>query len=338
MLDVIKPATGPAVWTGEEVSNSDDWIIQLTDSEIEELDAALSIVENKKTPIQNITVDEFPLPLLGRRLTAFADELQIGRGFGVIRGLPINNYNEEASKIITWGICTYLGAGIPQSRQGDWINHVIDLSDITSTNNPDLHHIVNRKELRYSHKGGELRWHTDSADIVALFCIKKAKTGGKSRLASSAKVHNLILEKNPECLNALYKGYYYMSLADDNDTETPKVSSERIPVFTRDNNTVNFYYIPQVVDRAIDRAKISYNTTENDARDLIQSAANLPGIAHEFILEPGDLEVINNRKIMHAREEFEDYPDLDKRRHMLRLWLAATPEMATNSLRTPADL
>jgi len=335
MLDTMEPATGPAVWMGSDLANVGDWIIQLTSDDIAELDAALADVERKKIPLQDITTADFPLPGLGVRLRAFADELEHGLGFGVVRGVPVEKYTEEACKILSWGLCSYLGSGIPQSRQGDWINHVIDLTDVTSTTMPDLAHIVKRKELRSNHEGGELRWHTDSTDIIALFCLTKAKAGGASRLASSAKVHNLIREQSPECLRALYDGYHYMSLADDD--ETPSVSAERIPVFKRRGKSVSFYYIPQVVERAIDRANVSYSAVENDARDIIQSAANSDGVPLEFTLEVGDLEVVNNRIVMHARREYEDYPELDRRRHLLRLWMATTPEMTTDTFRPPSD-
>jgi hypothetical protein len=337
MLEAMVPATGPAVWMGSELALTDDWNIRLTPDDITELNEALAGIESKNIPIQEITAADFTLPTLGFRLRAFAEELENGRGFGVIRGVPVEKYTEDSCKILSWGLCSYLGTSIPQSRQGDWINHVIDLTDVTSTTNSDLVHIVNRKELRANHEGGELRWHTDSTDMIALFCLNKAKIGGASRLASSAQVHNLILAENPACLRALYDGYYYLSLADDNDIETPRLSAERVPVFRRTGKSVSFYYIPQVVERAIDRAHVSYSAVENEARELIQSAANADGVALEFTLEPGDLEVINNRIIMHAREEYVDDPEIDRRRHLLRLWMAAEPEPTTDNFRLPSD-
>jgi hypothetical protein len=337
MVDAMEPATGPAVWMGSGLAQTDDWNIRLTPADIKELDDALALIEPKNIPIQEITTADFRLPALGLRLRAFAEELENGRGFGVIRGIPVAKYTEESCKILSWGLCTYLGTIIPQSRQGDWINHVIDLTDVTSTTKPDLVHIVNRRELRANHEGGELRWHTDSTDMIALFCLKAARIGGASRLASSAQVHNLILEDNPACLRALYDGYYYLSLADDNHSETPSLSAERVPVYRRTGKSVSFYYIPQVVERAIDRAHVSYSAVESEARELIQSAANTNGVPLEFTLEPGDLEVINNRIVMHAREEYEDYPDIDRRRHLLRLWMAAEPETTTDTFRLPSD-
>ena len=322
MAKGIAPATGPAVWTGVELSQNDDWIIKLTPSDLKELNTAVMNIQRRNIPVQEITTNDFLLPHLSARLQAFAEELKNGRGFGVIRGIPVENYTEEACKIISWGLCSYLGTGVPQSRQGEWINHVIDLSDVTNTNKPDFVRALSRTELRSNYEGGELRWHTDSTELIALFCLKKAKSGGESRLASSAKLHNMMLEKNPACLKALYDGYYYMSLPYDDKTKTLKLSSDRIPVFRRRGKSVSCYYIPQVVERAIDRANIFYTAIENDARELIQSKANTPGIAHEFMLEPGDLEVINNLIVMHARKKYKDHSKVDKRRHLLRLWMA----------------
>ena len=83
-------------------------------------------------------------------------------------------------------MCSYFGTGIPQSRQGDWINHVMDVSDVKSTNRADLVHVIERGQLRTNHAGGELDFHTDTTDTLGLFCLGKAKAGGASRLVSSA--------------------------------------------------------------------------------------------------------------------------------------------------------
>ena len=133
---------------------------------------------------------------------------------------------------------------------------MIDLADVSSTTNTDLAHLVRRKELRYSHKGGELRWHTDTTDIIGLFCLKTSKSGGSSRLASAGMIHNLILENDPKTLDPLYRGYFYMSLSDDDESGTPRVSDQRIPVSIRNAGIISLYYIPQVIERAIERGGI----------------------------------------------------------------------------------
>ena len=83
MAEIIEPATGPAVWTGVELSQNDDWIIKLTPSDIKELNTALASIQRENIPVQKITTNDFFLPYLSTRLQAFAEELENGRGFGV---------------------------------------------------------------------------------------------------------------------------------------------------------------------------------------------------------------------------------------------------------------
>ncbi|MBT4703392.1 MAG: TauD/TfdA family dioxygenase, partial [Rhodospirillaceae bacterium] len=299
--------------------------------------AALAAIQATGKPVQDIHAADFPLPTLGKKLNTLADALESGRGFGVVRGVPVGKYSEDALKIVSWGLCCQFGTGIPQSRQGDWINHVIDVSDVTETAKPDLQHIIKRGQLRTNHAGGELDFHTDTTDIFALFCLRNAKSGGTSRLASVATLHNMILDEKPDYAKALYDGYFYMSQSVDNEGGAPRVSANRVPVFTRKGKTVQGYYISQVVQRAMDQGGVTYNPVEDDAREEIQRAANAPGVAHEFLLEPGDLLVANNRAVLHARYDYEDHAELDRRRHMFRLWMATTPEMLTKTFSAPSD-
>lgn len=337
MPDTITPATGPTVWKGADFADSDAWIIRLSPEDLDEVDTALSAVEPRGLPVHEISAADFSLPTLGKKLAALSVELESGRGFGVLRGVPINRYSENALKIISWGLCSQFGTGIPQSREGDWINHVIDVSDVSETSRADLQHVIRRGQLRTNHAGGELDFHTDTTDIFALFCLRNAKTGGMSRLASIATVHNMILADKPDYAKALYDGYYYMSQSVDNQGQTARVSSKRVPVFTRKGDTVQGYYISQVVQRAIDQGGVTYTSVEDDARAEIQRVANVPGVAHEFLLEPGDLLVANNRAVLHARYDYEDYAELDRRRHFFRLWMATTPEMLTKTFKAPSD-
>jgi hypothetical protein len=45
-------------------------------------------------------------------------------------------------------------------------------------------------------------------------------------------------------------------------------------------------------------------------------------MALSFQMEPGDFQLVNNYCVLHARTNFEDYAEPDRRRHLLRLWLA----------------
>ena len=336
-LASMEPATGRAVWKGSDLRQSDSWVYRLTSNDLAEVNLARAAVRDRNLPFQETTAADFPLPRLGDRLAVLADELENGRGFGVLRGFPVDAYDEDDCKIVSWGVCAHFGTGIPQSREGDWVNHVVDVSDAPAAHHPDLAHILRRGQLRTNHRGGELDFHTDTTDIFALFSLKKAKIGGESRLVSAGMLHNLILAEDPSYLQALYDGYYYMSQAVDVANNERRVSDQRVPVFRRHGSSVHGYYIPQVIQRAIDLGNVRYEPAADAARQAIQRLADTPGVAFEFMLEPGDLLLANNRAVMHARRDYEDHPDLDRRRHLLRLWMAVTPAMTSKTFRAPSD-
>jgi len=333
----IKPAAGPAVWKGVDFVGNDDWIVSLSLDDLGEIATALEQAKAANLPIHQISAKEFPLLRLGQTLKNLAEELENGRGFAVIRGVPVDRHSEDENKIISWGLCSYFGTGIPQSHQGDWINHVIDISDQQLAPTPELDHVIQRKNLRTNHRGGELDFHTDTTDVFALFCLRPAKSGGRSRLVSTATLHNMIGETKPDCLAVLYDGYYYMSQSDDNVGSTPTISTKRVPVFTRKGDKVEGYYISQVVQRALDQGVFEYSAIEDKAREEIQRTAEAPGVAHEFDLQAGDLLLVNNHTVLHARFDYKDYPEIARRRHLFRLWIANTPEMMSKTFMAPSE-
>ena len=41
-----------------------------------------------------------------------------------------------------------------------------------------------------------------------------------------------------------------------------------------------------------------------------------------FQLAPGDIQLLHNHQILHARSAFTDWPEPERKRHLLRLWLS----------------
>jgi hypothetical protein len=39
--------------------------------------------------------------------------------------------------------------------------------------------------------------------------------------------------------------------------------------------------------------------------------------------EPGDMQFVHNHPMLHDRMGFEDWPESERRRHLLRLWLSS---------------
>jgi len=62
------------------------------------------------------------------------------------------------------------------------------------------------------------------------------------------------------------------------------------------------------------------------ALDVLDELLSRRDLRVEFDLKPGDMYFINNRWVLHNRTAFEDHPEPERRRHLVRLWLQATPE------------
>jgi hypothetical protein len=306
-----RPQTGPHVWLGPDYQMRDDWIFRLSPAHLEELDAAVRNIPTAVPALYDVTAADFPLPTLGAEIRTLDDELQHGRGFILLRGLEADRYDEETLAAIFWGIGAHLGTGMAQSRKGDRLGHVIDRSGPGS----EIRHMRNY-EL-----GGSLRMHTDlNNDVVALLMFQHAKSGGESRIASSMAVHNIILEEHPEFLEPLYRGYFFHVLRGDRADDS-QLTDHRVPIFVDHGDAVSCHFNPSPIDRSVERAGVELSETEAEAVKFVAEVAARPGVYLDMALQPGDMQFLNNHLILHGRTHYEDWPERERRRHLLRLWL-----------------
>ncbi|MEE8334562.1 MAG: TauD/TfdA family dioxygenase [Alphaproteobacteria bacterium] len=303
--------SGPSVWTGRDYASNEDWILHLTATHLAEIDTAAGKVPDKIPALYDVTEDDFPLPSLGPALTALGDELEHGRGFVLIRGLPVERYSEDRLAAIFWGLGVYFGVGLAQSTKGDRLGHVIDLSGPES----DV------GQMRNYELGGDLRMHTDlNNDMVGLLMLRAAKSGGESRIASSMAIHNIILDERPEFLEALFRGYYFHHLRKER-TEGTNRTAHRVPVFSDYDGALSCHFNPSPVERAVTRAGVTLSALEAGAFQFFAEVATRPDVCFDMALRPGDIQLLNNHIVLHGRTDYEDYPESERRRHLLRLWL-----------------
>src|SRR5205807_1173998 len=157
-----------------------------------------------------------------------------GRGFVVLRRLPVEDYSKDELGIIFWGIGTHLGHGLSQSVLGDRLGHVKDFS----REDPLARAYRNKQELSP---------HTDSADLVGLACLRNARSGGVSRLTSAITDHNAILEECPEYLERLYRGYVFHRRGEEQPGELP-CTPYHVPVYSNTDGKVSARYVRTYVE------------------------------------------------------------------------------------------
>jgi hypothetical protein len=186
---------GPSAWIGADIAQRpQEWTYQLSAPELAEIAAATRA--NHGRDIASITRDDFPLPKFGPVLERMRDELLHGRGFVLLRGLPVEGRPIEESATAYWGIGTYIGSARSQNAKGHVLGHVRDLGLATDDPNVRTYQTTERQHF-----------HTDSCDVVALLCLKTAKSGGLSSLVSSNTIYNVMAERHPDLVWRLFQPF-----------------------------------------------------------------------------------------------------------------------------------
>ncbi len=294
-MAAITEVGGAAGWLGGSLARSSVWRYTLDARQRAELSAAVDL-------------PGFPLPALGPLLGDIAREVLRGRGLALIEGVPVAELSEQGSEVVAVGIGRYFGSVVPQGVAS--VVHVRDQGVDPAASDSRSH----------EHHGG-LGYHSDPTDVVALLCVRSAKSGGSSSVVSSVAVHDEVVRSRPELAEVLYQPWW------------------------RDRRDGTGYQEPVYLRLPDGRLRASYGP------DYIVSAQRIPGVPplrpdqvaamaeldrlHEaprfaltMDLRPGDMQFLNNHVVLHGRTQYEDFADPLLRRDLIRVWLNGAPEIA----------
>ena len=303
--------TGAAAWYGPEMAGRTDWQMPLSPAEIAEVETATRALASREADIAAITPKEFPLPTLGARLKARVEgEVLNGRGFLLLRGLPVERWSMRESATAFFGLGAHLGSARSQNGKGHVLGHVQDLGLDVSDPNVRIYQTHERQT-----------YHTDSCDIVGLLCLKTAQSGGLSALVSSTTIFNEMRRTRPDLLELLFQ-----PIATDRRGEVPDGQKPyfEIPVLNWHEGFLTAIYQRQYVDSAQRFADAPRLTPARvEALDMFDALANDPRLHLFMEFRPGDVQLVHNHTMLHDRTAFVDWPEPERRRHLLRLWLAA---------------
>jgi hypothetical protein len=302
------PVSGAGVWYGADLAARIDWMRPFSAAEIAEIDAAVRAARG--IPFEELSPATFRLPRLGEALKGVLDQLLEGRGFILMRGLPVERMSREEQAIAYLGLGSWLGGFRSQNAKGHLLGHVKDLGlDITNPN------------VRYYQTSRRLEYHTDSVDIVGLLCLKTAKAGGESYLCSSMTVYNEVLARRPDLLPALFEPF-----PTDRRGEVPEGMKPwfDIPIFHWHAGRLSCIYVRQYIESAQRHFPEARRLTpeQRAAMDLVDDLCNDPAIHLKMDFRPGDIQLLHNHQILHSRGDFENWPEPERHRHLLRLWVA----------------
>jgi hypothetical protein len=310
--DLPPEQTGAAAWYGPEITGRDDWLMPLTSAEVAEIEAATRALASREADIAAIATRDFPLPTLGPRLRSrVRDEVLNGRGFLLMRGLPVARWSIREAATAFFGLGAHLGHARSQNGKGHVLGHVRDLG--LDAQDPNV---------RIYQTNARQTFHTDSCDVVGLLCLKTARSGGLSALVSSTTIFNEMRRRRPDL-----RAPRFAPIATERRGEVAEGQKPyfEIPIFNWYQGFLTAIYQRQYIDSAQRFPGAPRLTPARiEALDLFDALANDPRLHMFMAFEPGDVQLVHNHTVLHDRTGFVDWPEPERRRHLLRLWLAAS--------------
>ena len=302
--------TSASAWRGAELQEQDgEWIEVLGPEQRRALLDAVAVARALDRPRAALTPDDVPLDAMVPVVHRWLRELDVGRGFVLARGLPLDELGDDDVELMYWVLGLHLGVPVSQNAAGDLLGHVRDTG--ADPDDPSVRLYRTRERLGF---------HSDGADIIGLLCLQPAKEGGESLLASTATIYHEILRRRPDLVDELFRPFPF----DRNEEQAPgEPPYFEMPLAWFDDDRFTMFYIGWYV-RDSQRHESAPRLTPRQWQvlDLIDEIAEDPAIHVSMTFRRGDLQLAKNAALLHSRTEFVDHADPTRRRHLLRLWLA----------------
>jgi hypothetical protein len=251
-------------------------------------------------------------------IDGWADELDAGRGFVLVRGLPVDQLGERGASIAYVVLGVHLGVPVSQNANGDLLGHVRD--DGSDPEDP----MVRRYRTRLAQP-----FHVDGSDVVGLSCLQPAKAGGLSQIVSSVTVYNEVARRRPDLEPLLHEPWYFDRYGEERLGERPWFAA---PIVSGLPDRFRFVYLRWYIDKAQHHPDVPrLSDAQVELLDLIDELTEDPQLHLDMDFTPGDIQLLANRTILHSRTAYKDHDDPARRRHLLRLWLTLHRNVAAGT-------
>jgi len=233
--------------------------------------------------------------------------VQDGPGVLRVRGVPHDPADPALGATCLGLLAQAMGTLRPQNPLGHRLTEVRDFKQPWAD-----------AATRAYRTGDALPFHVDGAEVAGLSCHRPARSGGLSMVASSHHVIAEVVRRRPDLVPWLTTPLPH----DRHDEEAPGES----PVFHETlldeiDGRIEVFVVDWYIRRAVRHPGVEVPEDAIALLDLIEAIAREPGVALTFRMEPGDVQWLHNRRVLHARGPFEDGTTPATQRLLHRVWL-----------------
>lgn len=315
MREILRtPLTASSAWKTADFADDESWMYRFTETDLAEIHTATGALRDRGLSPLEFTRADFPLPTLGPKLVDILREIEYGRGFVMLRGLDIGQYDTDGLKLLYWGLGTHLGQVISQNSQGDLLGTVTDMEHGKFSDGGYY-----EQNVRGHRTNANLEPHSDSSDVVGLLCVHPAKRGGASMICSSMSIYNEVLANHPEFIEPLSVGFNFDLIG--KGTKAIETTNSKVPVYSYYQGMLSCRFNKQQIELGAGKCGTPLTKLQQDAIDYVRELSVRDDLLLPIDFQPGDIQLLNNHNTLHARTSYEDHPDPDRKRFLFRLWL-----------------
>jgi alpha-ketoglutarate-dependent taurine dioxygenase len=305
--------SGGVVWDAASLAPTDG-IVKLDDEALSELRGMVAALRDNPLPIEVLDTTVFRMEACRQLMARVTQTLETGVGFVIIDKLPMDEFSKDEAKAVYWILSQLVCRPVAQSWDGKMVYDVRDFGKPPGNGvRPDV-------------TNAEQNFHTDNSynlcapDYVALLCLRPALEGGISSIVSFHTVYNQMLARHPQLVDRLFAPYLF-DRNKEHAPDAPAVISH--PLMQVEHGRLTSRLSHRHVVNGYRMAGVELDPLGEDALETLEATMNQPELAREFFFEPGQIQIVDNRRLGHRRTGFTDFSEEDRKRHLVRLWLRA---------------
>jgi alpha-ketoglutarate-dependent taurine dioxygenase len=308
------------LWRGADLP-TDAGKIALPANVEAELDRLVAALDRDPIPLLLLRPDDFALDASRAFMRDVKASLDHGPGFAIVDRLPVERWSQAGARAVWWLLASLVARPVAQKWDGTSIYDVTDLGRPPGNGvRPDV--------TNY-----EQNFHTDNSynlvppHYVGLLCLRTAMEGGVSGIVSFASAHEEMRRRHPNLLPRLYHPFYF----DRQREHAPDdVMTTYHPMLESEDGRLIARLSHFQVTNGHKIAGVELDPEGAAALEAFEAILNMPGMAARFHFQPGQMQLIDNRALGHKRTSFRDWPEPERKRMLVRLWLRDRGSRAYN--------
>jgi hypothetical protein len=300
-------------WTRDTIKE-EDWLLPIPERMLDEVRAMLGKMRTDPLPMLLQQPSHYELPEATSFFRQVRQILDHGVGFVLIDRLPIEDMSEEEAKSVYWVLSSLIGRPVAQKWNGTMM---MDVRDSGKKPTPG-------SGVRLSQTSVDLAYHSDNAhndepaEYVGLLSLKIAREGGLSSVMSFCTVHNYLRRHHPDRLTRLYKPFFWDRMLEHRPDDSALFNA---PIFRYVDGELQARLGTLQIRNAYALLEGGMDPATEEALAALDDAFSRENNAVSMMMQPGQIQFLNNRIIGHSRTEFVDFDETALKRHLIRIWL-----------------